>query len=271
MAHVVLPKEVQRQRVHQLITSSLLDSIIRGNYRPGDYLPTEIEVGERFGASRTAVREALKILQAKGIVSIEHGRGTRVNLPQNWNIFDPEVIEALQRQGLVFELLYDLLEFRRIVEVEAARLAAVRATEQDLARLRATLEVMQGALRSAEEYFRLDVEFHGLLFHASKNEILRRALEPIKELLRVLRWHVIQGGTREAMLISLSGHTEILAAVERRDAVAAAESMRQHLDIGEREFYQTHPPEQAAAKRMFGAPADVNVEPNGAATLRGSR
>ena len=126
---------------HQNILGHTLDqlgeAIVSGRYAPGSAIPPEPVLGEAFGVSRTVVREAIKSLVAKGLVVTGPKVGTRVLPAEQWNWFDQSVVRWHTRVGLSHEFLRDLQELRRVVEPAAVRLAAERATAEDLADIEA--------------------------------------------------------------------------------------------------------------------------------------
>src|SRR5450830_287761 len=117
---------LDRPRLSTQIARSLVEKVVGGSYTADALLPTEFQVAQEYGVSRTVMREALKLVEAKGLISIEHGRGTRVLGRDKWNILDATVIEYMSGTNGVVHILEDLLETRWLIEVEAAALAAKR-------------------------------------------------------------------------------------------------------------------------------------------------
>ena len=112
--------------------------ICTGRYRPGQILPSENELCERFAFSRIVIREAVKSLAAKGMLDVRRKVGTLVLGPSEWNLFDPDIILwRTQTSGADWEMSRDLMELRGIVEPAAARLAALRATDDERQVIRA--------------------------------------------------------------------------------------------------------------------------------------
>src|SRR4051794_37986697 len=102
--------------------------IVAGRLAPGDVLPREVALAERFGISRGVARECLRALEERGLVSVRHGSATTVNDRGDWDLFDEYVLAAALASPLAIELLSEYLECRRIIEIEAAGLAAERAS-----------------------------------------------------------------------------------------------------------------------------------------------
>ena len=198
--------------------------VVSGGLEPGERLPPERELCARLGVSRTVVREALNLLEARGLISIEHGRGAVVSGGNT-----DAVRDAL---GLILrvrpKVLWELLEMRAILEVGISGLAAERATEEDTDAMRVQLERMAAAIDAPEGYVDADVEFHALLARAARNGVLLTMLEPIVELLRASR-RVSASRRPGSALRALGEHEEILRRVEAGDAGGARREMRAHL------------------------------------------
>lgn len=148
--------------------------IIGGQYQPGDLLPKEAELTEQFAVSRTSVREGMRVLAAKGLVDIRQKIGTRVRQPEAWNVFDSDILRWHSEVGRGDEIMRNLVEVRQIMEPAAARLAAGRATMDDLRRMDDTLADMVANSTNREGYAHADVEFHLAVYAASHNVLLRQ-------------------------------------------------------------------------------------------------
>lgn len=148
--------------------------IIGGQYAPGDLLPKEAELTEQFGVSRTSVREGMRVLAAKGLVDIRQKIGTRVRQPENWNVFDSDILRWHTEVGHGDEIMRNLVEVRQIMEPAAARLAAGRASMDDLRRMDDALAAMVANATDREGYAHADVEFHLAVYAASHNVLLRQ-------------------------------------------------------------------------------------------------
>src|SRR6187551_965069 len=122
-------------RIHQAIAQRVGIAILSGEYAPGDGLDGEIEQSQELGISRTAYREALRILTAKGLLESRPRAGTHVTPRQRWNLLDPDVLEWMFSGRPDERFIYDLFELRGVIEVAAAQFAAVRHDSEDLARM----------------------------------------------------------------------------------------------------------------------------------------
>ena len=207
--------------------------IARGELAPGSLLPTEPEMSVRFGVSRSVVREALRVLDAKGLIDVRHGSGTRVTPPDRWDPLDPLLLQSLPGGGSTARILRDLLETRGIVECEAAALAAARADAEDRAALAAALETMRRSLDDPARFVTGDSAFHVALLRAARNRVLERLTQPMHALLSYAQQltDAIPGVLGRA----LREHEAIAAAVQRGDAGGAREAMRAHLSHTERD------------------------------------
>src|SRR5215468_7125056 len=154
--------------IHGRVVNAIGEAIVKGRYRPGTLLPREPELIAKFGVSRTALREALKVLAAKGLVETRQRVGTRVRPPEQWNHFDPEITAWQLADGFRDGFVHDLIEFRQTMEPAAARLAAIRASPEDIADIAAALEAMEeGAARNdPAAYAEADASFHIRIFLA---------------------------------------------------------------------------------------------------------
>ncbi|MFY7903638.1 MAG: FadR/GntR family transcriptional regulator [Rubrivivax sp.] len=159
-------------------------AIVSGRHPPGAVIPPEPTLCEEFGVSRTVVREAVKSLVAKGLVTTGPKVGTRVLAPEQWNWFDPEVVAWQSGIGLTREFLRDLQELRRIVEPAAVRLAAERATPADIGGIEAAYAGMRDAIEHGGDYVRHDLAFHQGLLRACHNRMVVQMSKAIGALLR---------------------------------------------------------------------------------------
>ena len=226
-------------RLHRSVQRIFVADIVSGRMPVGARLPTETELAQRFEVSRGVARESLRSLEERGLVTVKHGSGATVRPSADWDMFSPEVIAAvLEHQGGT-KLLGDYLECRRLLEIEAAGLAAQRATARDLMALSAALERMTataveapGSPSAEERFHEADVAFHRALIQATGNRALGRMTEPVHRALAAARRPLARPEHR--LERSLPEHREILAAIAARDPVRAREAMRAHLLTVER-------------------------------------
>jgi GntR family transcriptional repressor for pyruvate dehydrogenase complex len=223
-----------RDRLHQQLMRVLMEEIVRGRVHQGERLPSETELASQFSASRGVVRETLRGLEERGIVSVRHGRGATVEPARSWNLLDPDVLVAVLATPASVDVLGEFLESRRILEVEAAGLAAQRASGEDLVRLgdalaqmTATAEEAAKHPRAESQFHEADVAFHAAIFAAAGNRVLARLVAPIQRALQAARLPLAHPNVRFER--SLPEHKRILTAIANRDADEAREAMRSHL------------------------------------------
>jgi DNA-binding FadR family transcriptional regulator len=226
-------------RLHRTLLRALVADIASGALPEGARLPRELELAESFGVSRGVARECLRSLEERGLVRVKHGSGATVRPASEWDMLNPDVIAAVLQGERGAGLLGDYLECRRLLEIEAAGLAAQRATQADLVALAEALERMTVAAvqtaggPSAEDRFHdADVAFHRAVIHATGNHALGRMTEPVHRALAATRRPLARPEHR--LERSLPEHRRILAAIADRDPEAAREAMRDHLLTVER-------------------------------------
>jgi DNA-binding FadR family transcriptional regulator len=226
-------------RLHRTLLRALVADIACGALPEGARLPRELELAESFGVSRGVARECLRSLEERGLVRVKHGSGATVRPASEWDMLNPDVIAAVLGGEQGARLLGDYLECRRLLEIEAAGLAARRATQADLVALAEALERMTAAAvqtaggPSAEDRFHdADVAFHRAVIHATGNHALGRMTEPVHRALAAARRPLARPEHR--LERSLPEHRRILAAIADRDPESAREAMRDHLLTVER-------------------------------------
>jgi DNA-binding FadR family transcriptional regulator len=215
------------RRLHARVVDALVPMIVGGKLASGSLLPTEPEMGARFGVSRSVVREALRVLGAKGLIEVRHGSGTRVTTPDRWDPLDPMILAELHAGGPSVTVLHDLLEARTIVECEVAALAAERADAGHHAALNDALATMRASLADPPRYVGGDSAFHLTLLRAARNRVLERMAQPMHELLSYAQ--ALTDAIPGVLSRALAEHEAIAGAVVRRDAAGAREAMRIHL------------------------------------------
>lgn len=211
------------------VIDTLGREIVNGRYAPGDVLPKEAELEEEYKVSRTSVREAMKVLEAKGLVEIRRRYGTHVRSRELWSFFDSDILRwhAASAEGDL--LMRDLIELRQVVEPAAARLAATRADFDDLRQLENACSMMDEASRSGEfdRYAISDVAFHLAVYTASHNMILQGFGRLVADSMRIA--FGLQQSTRSIekgdLVTDAAAHGAVFAAINRNNPVLAAEAM----------------------------------------------
>jgi DNA-binding FadR family transcriptional regulator len=217
------------ERLGTLVVSTLVDDIVSGRCPVGSTLPTETDLGNRFGVSRTVVRESVKLLQDKGLVRIRHGIGTVVCDPQSWDMIDDAVLSALVRNDESLAILDELVSVRASLERDMAAAAAAAAqSEAQTAELRSALKAMERAAEDVAEFAAADVSFHDSVMALSGKRLARAIVTSIHGKARSTgRYH----GQTSAVYteLTLVEHRAILAAIEKQDETSAAEAMYNHI------------------------------------------
>jgi GntR family transcriptional regulator, transcriptional repressor for pyruvate dehydrogenase complex len=231
---------IQSVRVFEQVAEQIEKRILDGELRSGDRLPTERHLAEQFHVSRTAVREAMKILAQKGLVDMRPGRGTIVIDGANAAMQDSIDLVMKLRLGEVGGS-NNLVEVREILEIEIAALAAARATEEEIAAMREAVKIMDETLDDADAFIAADNRFHEALAQATQNTLIFILVNSIVNLLSEQRKQIfdVEGGPQRGQI----HHKRILESVIRRDPQAARDTMRSHLrqvreDVGQ--FRQSH-------------------------------
>jgi DNA-binding FadR family transcriptional regulator len=211
------------KNVHGNTVDHLGEAIVAGRYGPGASIPPEPLLGEELGVSRTVVREAVKSLVAKGLVTTGPKVGTRVLSSDHWNWFDPDVVIWQSKAGLTREFLRDLQDLRRIVEPAAVRMAAERATASDLAEIEQAYEGMRRAVFEGGDYVAHDLRFHQGLLRACHNRMIVQMSKALGALLRTS--FEISTSRQDGPKDSLPLHRAVLDAVIARQPAKAEKAV----------------------------------------------
>jgi GntR family transcriptional repressor for pyruvate dehydrogenase complex len=219
-----LYKAIQSSRLYEQIVQQIEESIRKGELSEGSQLPAERDLATQFGVSRTAVREAIKALQEKGLVDAFPGRGTFVTngTSNSMRRSLDRIIKSDEPDGWGY-----LVEVREILEPEIAALAAQRAEDQDIATMQEAVNVMDQTGQDAEAFIEADLDFHLALAEAAANPIVLSLIDSIVGLLREQRLRIfrIGGGPERGQ----HHHKRILDAIKRHDAPGARAAMQAHL------------------------------------------
>jgi DNA-binding FadR family transcriptional regulator len=219
---------ISSETLSRRISRQMIESILRGEFAPDAELPSEDHLAQEFGVSRPVLREAVKHLAVLGLVQSRQGRQTRVAPYESWNHFSPEILAARREVGAVEDVLLELLELRRMVELEAVALAAVRATPQDLADMANALEALDASMGDPRRFTQGDIAFHDTILRATRNHLLPRLFELLRPLLEFGR--EISVRTRpEGPTESQAGHRAVFEAIREGSPDDARQHMEQHL------------------------------------------
>ncbi len=217
-----MDEAIERRKLYEQLAERLLAEITEGRLAPGDPLPTERELTERYRVGRSSVREALRMLESRGLIKAVGKGAFTVAEVANPLRDSVNLLLALRETSLA-----ELFELRKILEVEAAGLAAERRTEDDLAAMRAAVDEMVGGLVEQQRYIRADLQFHLTIAAATRNRTAQHVMHAIRGVLQEALTSIyhIPGSPQQ----SIAQHREILTAVSARDANGARRKMWEHL------------------------------------------
>jgi DNA-binding FadR family transcriptional regulator len=211
-----------RPRVHRDVVDTLARRILSGSIQPGEGLPNTQELSAELGVSRSALREAIKVLGAKGMLEVRPRTGTRVLPRSSWNLMDPELL-GWCGPALDADFVRSLLECRHLIEPGAAAFAAQRATEAQLATIEAALGQMASAM-TLDARVQADLDFHVAVLRASGNLFLAQwGLAVSSVLLAAFR---LSTGASSSYDAAFSAHRNVVEAIRQHDPSEADRSMR---------------------------------------------
>lgn len=216
---------------HDRVAGTLAKEILTGVFAPGDNLPHETLLIERFKVSRTVLREALKTLSAKGLVSSRARVGTRVLSSLNWNFFDSELLGWRVELGIDDELRSSLTEIRLAVEPASAALAAKRCTPEQVRQLRECVRRMAWSEGNREKFAEADLEFHILIGIASGN-LMMRTLAAVIEAALYASFQENSPVVGDDLEETAAAHRAIVDAIENADPNGASAAMVRVIEIG---------------------------------------
>jgi len=215
---------VARERLHDRITRDLALNIIRGNLEVGNNTLTETDLSQRMKVSRTALRESVKVLAAKGLIEVRPKIGLSIRPRDDWNILDPKLLGWLCEAGMNELLVRDLCEVRLLIEPAAAELASLRGNAEEVKRIVECYLQMADSVRNPDVHDPLDLQFHTLILNASHNALIRQMNAMIAETLRAIL-NVTKPLSEVFMEKSVKLHGEVAFAIQGRDSKAARLSM----------------------------------------------
>jgi GntR family galactonate operon transcriptional repressor len=217
-----------RRGLHGVVVHDIGLRIVQGELEAGDPLPPEAELSGELSVSRTVLREAIKVLAAKRLVESRPKTGTRVLNRHEWNLLDPDVLAWQLEAGPDRRFLEDTLELRGLIEPAAARLAAERASEDEIAVLESTCEEMLLAGEDLDAWIEPDLRFHAVLLQATHNELLEQLTTIVGSVLRTL--FTFSSRPPGTFIRAAPMHVAIVEAVRGRDPEAAEAAVLRLLD-----------------------------------------
>jgi DNA-binding FadR family transcriptional regulator len=210
------------------VTAELVQRIVRGQQPPESLLPPEPALCEAFSVSRTVIREAVKILQEKGLVQIRQGAGTIVLPSTAWNMLDELVLAAAVEEDHSLAILDDLVVTRRLLESDMAHVAARLATQDVIDQLRVLVDRMDDLVNDPAAYHEHDRAFHDTVMRTSGNRIARAVVRSLES--QVMHTSRYMGKTERALCVASNlGHRRIYECIAAHDPDGAAEAMFTHI------------------------------------------
>lgn len=226
---------LQKPRVHNGLVRELALRILGGKVKPGDMLPTEQALQDEFGISRSALREAVRVLSAKGLVAVRPRVGTTVRPQEDWNRLDTAMLEWSMAIAPDLDFVRSLMEARGLFEPAAAEFAARRASAQEVADIEAAYFGMRDLLpHDIPACCAADVAFHRAIMQASHNAVLHQLIGTIEAALgNVFRLTTTNGASHER---TLSAHEQVLDCIRLRDPKGARAGMVSLLEVAARDL-----------------------------------
>jgi len=216
-------RPIARRTLHGQVVDEIGAAIIRGELLPGTTLPTEPEWSARLGVSRTALREASKVLGAKGLLESRPKTGTRVRPRDTWNFLDPDVLNWRLEARRPHDYARDLFELRRVIEPAACLMAAGHATKAQLAALEAAYRGMEAAGDDGELWVAPDLLFHQTILRMTGNELIGALAALIGSALALS--FRLSNDNPAGQAHSLPLHYEVLAQIRARNGEKARQAM----------------------------------------------
>lgn len=214
---------IRRNKVYEEVAKQI-ERLILTKLQPGDKLPSERELAEMLGVSRSSVRDAIRSLELAGLLEPRQGAGTVVCDISTASVLNPLSNMLVRKQKLVTELL----DFRKMLEPPLAARAATHASADEIGEMEEILRRQAEKLARGEDGIEEDSEFHYSVAMASDNSVVLKVLDILMDLLRATRERSLQSEGRPQR--SLAGHRRILTAIKRHDAEAAKAAMRRHIE-----------------------------------------
>lgn len=216
---------IDRRRLYQQIADDIEQLILDGTFAAGTRLPSEHELAEQYGVSRNVVREALKRLKEHGLVVIRTGSGTYVSQPTTEPV--SQALRRLLRHNSESFSVTHFYEVRRMLEPETARLAAQRASEEEIAHIQSALRSMERHRDNSVAWTNADLDFHLAIASAAHNPLITSLLEPLTDSLRkvIAAGHIDPAGTEAG----LEAHRRILKAIQEKAPAEASQAMLDHM------------------------------------------
>lgn len=209
--------------LHSHVVRELGKRIVVGDLRPGDVLPREETLAEKLDVSRTALREALKVLSAKGLIEARPKTGTRVRPKEAWNQLDADILSWRCASMPTDDFVEKLVEMREIIEPAAAAAAAKRRTEEQLSEMELAFQQMEATV-NPEEWAKADLKFHQSMLNATGNELMISLFSVVENALGM--FFVLSAQKAGNFNYSLPQHLKVLEAIRNQQPEVAREAMQ---------------------------------------------
>jgi len=220
-----LQKPARTRSAHDLVAHGIGQNIMRGRFPVGSILPGDAELMELFGVSRTALREALKTLAAKGLIESKTKVGTRVLDRNNWNMFDADILDWHLEMGVDAQFLGWLFEIRQTLEPFACATAALRRSPKQLENMRGALQAMYGCATNRQGFTKADLAFHQAILEASGNPFLQSIGSVIGAALATSFTISSPVSSDDSFVNVMQQHQAVFDAIERQEPRTASEAM----------------------------------------------
>jgi len=241
-------KMSQAKGIHAQVVETITTWITGKRYKIGETLPVEAALCHELGVSRTVVREAIKTLSAKGLVLAGPRVGTRVLPYANWHLFDPRVIDWRLEAGIDQAFIDDLIELRLAIEPSAAGIAARRANEEDIRRLKDGYAAMEKSATAPARYLEADLEFHSNILLATENQFFISLAPIIASVLRVS--FKLSVHDPQEIIDSLPLHHRVLDAILAGETDAASRAMQAIIVSARQDIDRHRASDEAAGKAV---------------------
>ena len=225
-------KPIKNNKVYEQVVAQITDMIYEGKLQKGDKLPSERKLKEQLGVSRASIREAFSALEMLGLIQSRPGEGTFIKEEPDENLIKPLSLILLLNENIVEELV----ELRRVLEVDCVRLAADRATDEEITEMKSYIDKLADSSGYEDTSIKADRRFHYTIARASKNQVLYYVMTSISE---AMDFHIKNTRTelvshQATMKNFLLQHERIFTGIKNRDPEQAMREMQNHLDYVEK-------------------------------------
>jgi GntR family transcriptional repressor for pyruvate dehydrogenase complex len=228
-------RKISSKKIYIEVIEQIKELLGTGKLKSGDQLPSERDLAESLGISRVSVRQALSVLEALGIVEIRHGEGTFITFSNDGFSNLEAFLSRITKESDPL----DILEARKLIEVEIAGLASEERTEEDLDSMREILAEMERKIKSGEQTLAIDLKFHLQIANSTHNPVLVSVMNQIGSLMRQNLWNIVKGlsltapGRAEKYL---EQHLAIYNAIKGKNSIEAKRTMLEHLESIEKDI-----------------------------------